>query len=153
MDTAKQAYQIISNVTDLLTEKADIARFESVKKSYNDAAGMINEDEQAIAAIKAWTVSMANNAVFLAWRRNILTPEIEKAYRELPSTETALEDYETFKKQFDDEAKKIEDERRAFMDKQHKLDVFNAVLNGIDKETAEAKYKEYQEKIAQSMGA
>lgn len=153
MDTAKQAYQIISNVTDLLTEKADIERFESVKKSYNDAAGMINEDEQAIAAIKAWTVSMANNAVFLAWRRNILTPEIEKAYRELPSTEAALEDYETFKKQFDDEAKKIEDERRAFMDKQHKLDVFNAVLNGIDKETAEAKYKEYQEKIAQSMGA
>lgn len=153
MDTAKQAYQIISNVTDLLTEKADIERFESVKKSYNDAAGMINGDEQAIAAIKAWTVSMANNAVFLAWRRNILTPEIEKAYRELPSTETALEDYETFKKQFDDEAKKIEDERRAFMDKQHKLDVFNAVLNGIDKETAEAKYKEYQEKIAQSMGA
>lgn len=153
MDTAKQAYQIISNVTDLLTEKADIERFESVKKSYNDAAGMINEDEQAIAAIKAWTVSMANNAVFLAWRRNILTPEIEKAYRELPSTEAALEDYEAFKKQFDDEAKKIEDERRAFMDKQHKLDVFNAVLNGIDKETAEAKYKEYQEKIAQSMGA
>lgn len=153
METAKQAYKIISDVVELLEKKEDIARFEAVKKSYNDAAGMINSDEQAAAALKAWTVSMANNAVFLAWRRNILTPEIEKAYRELPSTEVALEDYEAFKKAYDEEAKKLEDERREFMEKQHKLDIFNAVLNGINKEEAEAKYKEYQDKLAQSMGA
>ena len=67
METAKQAYKIISDVVKLLENKEDIARFEAVKKSYNDAAGMINGDKQATAALKAWTVSMANNAVFLAF--------------------------------------------------------------------------------------
>ena len=47
----------------------------------------------------------------------------------------------------------LEAQRRKYMDAQHELDIFKAVLNGESKETAEARYKEYQEKLAKSMGA
>ena len=153
METAKQANKIINDVLALLTNKKDIARFTEVREIFNNAAGMVNGDAEAEAMLKAWIVSQANNAVFLAFRRNILTPEIEAAYRELPSTEEAMKDHEDFAAKEDARAKELEDARREFMEGQHRMDIFKAVLNGRTKEEAEKFAKEYQQKLAQALGA
>lgn len=153
MDVAKQANQIIKNSLELLTDENDIARFKDIPEIFNNAAGMADESEVSAALLKGWMVSQANNAVFLLWRRGILTDEIEKAYRELPSTEEALEDYNAFETADKKVADELEEKRREYMEGQHKLDIFKAVLNGIPKDKAEAQYKAYQQKIAQAAGA
>lgn len=151
METAKQAHAIIRDAFALLTDKKDIERFEPVKEIFNNAAGMINGNEYCEAILKGWMVSQANNIVFLLWRRGIMTPEIEEAYRQLPSTEEAVKDYDKFEDETKKEAEALEEQRKAFAEKQHEIDIFKAVLNGMSKDQAEAEYEKYKTQVAKAM--
>lgn len=151
METAKQANAIIRDAFALLTDKKDIERFEPIKEIFNNAAGMVNGNEYCEAILKGWMVSQANNIVFLLWRRGIMTPEIEEAYRKLPTTEEAVKDFDEFEKSVQDEANALEEQRKAFAEKQHEIDIFKAVLNGMSKEKAEAEYEKYKAQIAKTM--
>lgn len=151
METAKQANAIIRDAFALLTDKKDIERFEPIKEIFNNAAGMVNGSEYCEAILKGWMVSQANNIVFLLWRRGIMTPEIEEAYRKLPTTEEAVKDFDEFEKSVQDEANALEEQRKAFAEKQHEIDIFKAVLNGMSKEKAEAEYEKYKAQIAKTM--
>lgn len=152
METAKEANAIIRDAFALLTDKKDIERFAPVKEIFNNAAGMINGNEYCEAILKGWMVSQANNIVFLLWRRGIMTPEIEAAYRKLPSTEEAVKDYDVFEEGMKKEAEGLEEQRKEFAAKQHDIDIFKAVLNGMPKEKAEAEYNKFKEQIAQMRG-
>lgn len=149
METAKEANAVIRDALALLTDEKDIARFAPVLEIFNNAAGMVNGNEYCEAMLKGWMVSQANNIVFLLWRRGIMTPEIEEAYRKLPTTEEAVKDYDDFEDAAKKEAEAIEDQRKAYMDKQHTTDIFKAVLNGMSKEKAEAQYEEYKKQMSQ----
>lgn len=150
METAKQAYSVIAKVIEQLKDENDIARFKRVAEIYNNAAGMVNGSEYNAAMLKGWMVSQANNAVFLAWRRGAITPEIEVAYRELPVTEEAVKDYDTFEEENKKAYEKLEEERKTLMNAQKDIDIFKAILNGMSKEKAEAEYSKYQEQLAQA---
>lgn len=152
-EIAKQANQIVKKVLERLTEPRDIENFEDVPTIYNNASGMINDDERKAALLDAWMVSQATNAVFLLWRRGIKHDDIEKEWRELPTTDTVAQHYEDLLTEDKKVADKLEAERREFMNHQHELDIFKAVLNGQTKEEAEARYQEYQNKVAKSVGA
>lgn len=151
METAKQANKIIKDALAKLTNENDIARFSTIPEIFNNAAGMTNGNAMNESLLKGWMVSQANNIVFLLWRRGILDDEIEKAYRELPSTEEATEDYEALLKEDKAIADEIEAKRKEYMNGQHELDIFKAVLNGMSKEQAEEQAKKYQEQLAQAM--
>lgn len=150
METAKQAYSVIAKVIEQLKDENDIARFKRVAEIYNNAAGMVNDNEYNIAMLKGWMVSQANNAVFLAWRRGFLTKELEEEYRKLPTTEEAVADYDRFEDENKAAYEKLEEERKVLMSAQKDIDVFKAVLNGMSKEKAEAEYSKYQEQISQA---
>lgn len=150
METAKQANTLIKEVLATLTDKNDIARFTKVTEIFNNASGMVNGSEYNAAMLKGWMVSQANNAVFLAWRRGTITPEIEAAYRELPATEEAVKDYDAFEEENKKAYEKLEEERKALMNAQKDIDIFKAILNGMSKEKAEAQYDKYQEQLAQA---
>ena len=152
-EIAKHANQIVKVVLERLTEKRDIENFKDVPTIYNNASGMINDDERKAALLDAWMVSQATNAVFLLWRRGIKHDDIEKAWRELPTTDTVAQHYEDLLTEDNKVAEKLEAERREFINHQHELDIFKAVLNGQTKEEAEARYQEYQNKVAKSVGA
>lgn len=153
MEEAKKANAIIRDGFALLTEEADIKRFEPIKEIFNTASGMLQGDnkEYMEAILKGWMVSQANNMVFLLWRRGILTPEIEAAYRELPSTEEAVKDYDKFEDELKAVADDLEAQRKDFAEKQHGIDIFKAVLNGMSKAEAEAQYEKYKAQIAKAM--
>lgn len=153
MDVAKQANKIIKEVLEKLTDEKDIARFKDIPEIFNNAAGMVNGNKINEALLNVWMLSEATNAVFLLWRRGIEHDAIEKEWRKLPSTDEVAAIYEGFVAEDKKEADALEAQRRAYMDKQHELDIFKAVLNGESKERAEAKYEEYKKKLAQSMGA
>ena len=153
MEDAKKANAIIRDGFALLTEEADIKRFEPIKEIYNTASGMLQGENKDYmeAMLKGWMVSQANNMVFLLWRRGILTPEIEAAYRELPSTEEAVKDYDKFEDEQKAVADDLEAQRKVFAEKQHEIDIFKAVLNGMSKQQAEARYEEYKAQVAKAM--
>lgn len=153
MDVAKQANKIVKEVLEKLTDERDIARFKDIPEIFNNAAGMVNGNKINEALLNVWMLSEATNAVFLLWRRGIEHDAIEKEWRKLPSTDEVAAIYEGLIAEDKKEADALEEQRRAYMDKQHELDIFKAVLNGESKEKAEAKYEEYKKKLAQSMGA
>lgn len=153
MEEAKQANQIVKKVLERLTDENDIARFSNIPTIFNDAAGMVNGNPINEALLKTWIASEATNAVFLLWRRQIEHADIEEEWRKLPTTDELAAEYNALLEPDKKEADELEARRRAYMDKQHELDIFKAVLNGTPKEDAERQYKEYQEKLAQSMGA
>ena len=147
METAKQANQLIKKALEILTDENDLAHFSNVPEIFNNASGMVNGDEYCEAMLKGWMVSQANNVMFLLWRRNLLTLEIEDEYRKLPSTEEAVKDFEGFEKANAEKANELEAARKEFMDAQHKTDIFKAVLNGMSKEKAEEEYAKMQAQI------
>lgn len=153
MDIAKQANQIVKKVLEKLTDEKDIARFKDVPEIFNNAAGMVNGNKINEALLNVWMLSEATNALFLLWRRGIEHDDIEKEWRKLPSTDEVAAIYDDLIAEDKKEADALEEQRRAYMDKQHELDIFKAVLNGVPKDQAEAKYEEYKKKLAQSLGA
>lgn len=147
METAKQANQLIKKALEILTDENDLAHFSNVPEIFNNASGMVNGDEYCEAMLKGWMVSQANNVMFLLWRRGLLTQELESEYRELPSTEEAVKDFEGFEKANAEKANELEAARKEFMDAQHKTDIFKAILNGMSKEKAEEEYAKMQAQI------
>lgn len=147
METAKQANQLIKKALEILTDENDLAHFSNVPEIFNNASGMVNGDEYCEAMLKGWMVSQANNVMFLLWRRGLLTQELEAEYRELPSTEEAVKDFEGFEKANAEKANELEAARKEFMDAQHKTDIFKAILNGMSKEKAEEEYAKMQAQI------
>lgn len=147
METAKQANQLIKKALEILTDENDLAHFSNVPEIFNNASGMVNGDEYCEAMLKGWMVSQANNVMFLLWRRGLLTKELEAEYRELPSTEEAVKDFDGFEKANAEKANELEAARKEFMDAQHKTDIFKAVLNGMSKEKAEEEYAKMQAQI------
>lgn len=147
METAKQANQLIKKALEILTDENDLAHFSNVPEIFNNASGMVNGDEHCEAMLKGWMVSQANNIMFLLWRRSLLTMELEDEYRELPSTEEAVKDFEGFEKANAEKANELEAARKEFMDAQHKTDIFKAILNGMSKEKAEEEYAKMQAQI------
>lgn len=154
---AKKANQIVKEVLARLetvpTREADFNNFKDVPEIFNNAAGMLEGNKTNIALLNLWMTSQATNAVFLLWRRGIEHADIEKEWRELPATDELMDTYNALLDEDRKEAEKIEAERRVYMEGQRKLDIFKAILNGLSKEEAEAKQKEYQEKLAKSLGA
>lgn len=150
METAKQANQLIKKALEILTDENDLAHFSNVPEIFNNASGMVNGDEYCEAMLKGWMVSQANNIMFLLWRRGLLTKELEDEYRELPSTEEAVKDFDGFEKANAEKANELEAARKEFMDAQHKTDIFKAVLNGMSKEKAEEEYAKMQAQITQA---
>ena len=147
METAKQANQLIKKALEILTDENDLAHFSNVPEIFNNASGMVNGDEYCEAMLKGWMVSQANNVMFLLWRRGLLTKELEDEYRELPSREEAVKDFDGFEKANAEKANELEAARKEFMDAQHKTDIFKAVLNGMSKEKAEEEYAKMQAQI------
>ena len=147
METAKQANQLIKKALEILTDENDLAHFSNVPEIFNNASGMVNGDEYCEAMLKGWMVSQANNIMFLLWRRNLLTFELEDEYRALPSTEEAVKDFEGFEKANAEKANELEAARKEFMNAQHKTDIFKAILNGMSKEKAEEEYAKMQAQI------
>lgn len=151
MEAAKQANKIVKEALERLTDERDIANFEKVPEIFNNASGMLNGNKINEALLAVWMVSQATNIVFLLWRRQIEHADVEKELRELPSTDSLLDAYNALIAEDKKIADEIEAKRREYMDTQRDLDIFKAVLNGQSKEQAEGQYKQYQERLAQSM--
>lgn len=157
MDTIKKANKILAEGILLLPDdaKESFKTYTGIMKNeaINNACGMLNDNEEKIAMLKAYAVQEANSVVSILWREQLLTPELEAEYRELPSMKEMADAYNVFT----DERKKrmdaVMDQHRAIANEEKELDIFKGVVNGMSKEESEKKYEEYQKQQQQAMGA
>lgn len=150
MDTAKKANAFITKALEALTDENDIKQYGNLPEIFNNASGMVNGNAECEAMLKGWMVSKANSVAFLLWRRGILTEELEKEYRELPTAEEAVKDFESFEKVSAERANELEAARKEFMDGQKVTDIFKAVLNGMPKDKAEQEYEKMRKQIEEA---
>lgn len=153
IDYISMAKDIVKEGLARLTEEADKKHFAPVLDICDTATGMLQGEDMEYkkATLKAWMVSQANNMMFLLFRRELITPEIDELYRKLISTEEAVKDYDRFEDELKAEAEALEEQRKVYAEKQHSVDIFKAVLNGMSKEQAEAEYEKYKAQIAKAV--
>ena len=156
MDTIKAANKVIREGIALLPDeaKADFKAQASgifIDEAIANATAMVNEDAEKEALLTAYAVQEANRVASTLWRESLITDELEKEYRALPSMKEASDKYNEFtsarQKRMDEVIalhKEITDEEKAF-------DIFKGVINGMSAKDAEKKYNEYKQQQQAAM--
>ena len=157
MDTIKAANKVITDGIALLPDdaKADFKAQASdifVNEAINNACGALNNSEEKIAMLGAYAVQEANRVVTMLWRMGLLTPELEKAYRELPKMEDMAKAYNVFTDERKARMDKVMEDHRAIAEEEKDLDIFKGIVNGIPAEESEKRYNEYQKQQQAAMG-
>lgn len=157
MDTIKAANKVITDGIALLPDdaKADFKAQASdifVNEAINNACGALNNSEEKIAMLGAYAVQEANRVVTMLWRMELLTPELEKAYRELPKMEDMAKAYNVFTDERKARMDKVMEDHRAIAEEEKNLDIFKGIVNGIPAEESEKRYNEYQKQQQAAMG-
>lgn len=149
-DKIKEEKAFLKAATPLIKDESDLKYFKDSKKSLQAGEALADNDEK-LAILWLHFASLRNKLTFLLFRTGDLTEELEKEFRGLDAIETVNE----LVNGFDAEHKKEEDEFKAIAQKQYereqKMDIFKAVCNGMSIEEAEAKLKQYEEQVKQSM--
>lgn len=156
MDTIKAANKVIKDGIALLPDEAkgDFKAQASdifINEAISNALGASNKNEEKLAMLGAYAVQEANRVVSTLWREELLTPELEKEYRELPKMKEMADSYNRFtsarKAKMDD----IMAQHKVIADEERDLDIFKGIVNGISAKEAEKKYNEYKAQQQQAM--
>lgn len=142
----KQATEFIAKIVPILPDNHKDNRdyFEKFLNNFETAKGMADDTEKMLQ-LKDAAVKIANQAAFIAFREGILTDELEKEYRGLPSAEytTSMYKAELDKRKSEDE--ELMNKVREAQNRQKSMDIFTQVLGGLSKEEAEERYAKYQQ--------
>lgn len=156
METIKVANKIIRDGIALLPDEAkgDFKTRENGLFTYeaiNNACGAVNEDSEKTAMLEAYAVQEANRVVTMLWRMELLTPELEKAYRELPKMEAEAEAYNQFTADRKARMDKVMEQYNAIHAEEADLDIFKGIINGLSADEAGKRYNEFQKQQQQAM--
>lgn len=151
METIKAAAKIIKEGIAYLPDdaKKDFKAQASdifIEEAINNACGALNGNEEKIAMLRAYAVQEANRVVTMLWRMELLTPEMEKAYRELPKMEEMADAYNVFLKDRQERMDKVMADHKVIADEEKELDIFKGIINGVPAEESEKRYNEYRQK-------
>lgn len=155
METTKLANKIIKTGVELLPDDAkgdfkaqtgDIFIFEAI----SNAMAMVQNDEEKTALIEAYAVQEANRVVSTLWREQLLTEELEKEYRTLPTLKEAADKYNGFTNARKERMEDVVRLHKEITDEEKVLDIFKGVINGMSAKDAEKRYNEYQNQMNQA---
>lgn len=143
METADKAIKYLNEAIKMLPEDdenhATLAKF---LNGVENAKGMADNDEKK-AIVNDATVKLANQLSFILFKKDLLSDELAKEFKALPTAEDttkALEEANAARKaEYEELAKRNEEAQN----KQKEIDIFNQVLGGLSKEEAEKRYEEY----------
>lgn len=141
----KQAISYIEKAIKVLPEgHRDHDYFVRFVSSTGNAQELADTEEKKLM-LKDTAVKVANQLSFILFRESLLSEELEKEYRELPSpevTEAELKQENEIRKQ---SYKELQKQITEAQNKQKAVDVFMQVMGGLSKEEAEEKYEQYQQ--------
>lgn len=107
-----------------------------------------NKEKQAflVYMVINWTTQITS----MAFCKGTLTKELEKEFRNLPSVEDAGNLYMTFEQARQERIDAVNKEHADIMAEQKSIDIFKAIVNGMDKEEAKAKMAEYEAQLTEA---
>lgn len=149
METIKAANKIIKDGLALLPDEAKVEWKASasdifIDKAINNACGAINGNEEKEAMLAAYSVQEANRMASTLWRLELLTDEIEKEYRALPSMTEIVKPYNDFLAARNERSNKLVEEGKALQEEKKDLDIFMGIVNGVPAKDSEKRYAEFQ---------
>ncbi len=156
METIKAANKIIKDGIELLPDDAK-GEFKAqasdifINEAISNAMGALNENEEKTALLKAYTVQEANRIVTTLWRLELLTKDMEKAYRELPKMVDVAAEYNKFNDARKERMDKIMAEHKVVSEEERELDIFKGIINGISAKEAEKKYEDFKNAQQQAL--
>lgn len=156
MDTIKLANKIIKEGIDLLPDDAkDDFRAQAggifINEAINNALGAVNDNAEKTALLEAYAVQEANRVASTLWRLNIITEELETAFRSLPSMKEVADAYNAFTDDRKARMDKIMADHKVIADEEKELDIFKGIINGISAKEAAKKYEEFKKSQQQAM--
>ena len=150
MDTIKAANKIVKEGLLLLPDEAK-GDFKAaannnifVNEAIGTAATVVGDNEEKKAMLEAVAVREANQMAATLWRLELITPEIEKEFRALPTLVDVVAKYNVFvdgRKAREDE---LSEQFRAFSEEKRDIDIFMGIINGIAPDVAEQKYEDFR---------
>lgn len=157
MDTIKAASKVIKDGIALLPDEAkkDFKAMQGdifTNEAIANALGAVNKNEEKIAMLRAYAVQEANRVVTMLWRMELLTPELEKTYRELPKMEEMAKQYNEFTAERKARMDAIMEQYNDIHGEEKELDIFKGIINGISAKEATKKYDEFQKQQQAAMG-
>lgn len=150
MDTIKAANKVIKEGLALLPDDAkkefkakasDI--FEDV--AINNACGAINGNAEKEAMLAAYAVQEANRMASTLWRLQLITEELEKEYRALPTMDEVVKPYNEFLSARDERDDKLTKEGNAIQEERKEMDIFMGIINGVAAEESEKQYEAFKD--------
>lgn len=150
MDTIKEANKIIKEGLSLLpddakkefkTKASDIFEDEAISNAY----GVINGNAEKEAMLAAYTVQEANRMASTLWRLQLITEELEKEYRALPTMNEVVKTYNEFLSARDERANKLTEEGNAIQEERKEMDIFMGIINGVAAEDSEKQYEAFKD--------
>ena len=158
MDTIKAANKIVKEGLLLLPDEAK-GDFKAaannnifVNEAIGTAATVAGDNEEKKAMLEAVAVREANQMAATLWRLELITPEIEKEFRALPTLVDVVAKYNVFvdgRKAREDE---LSEQFRAFSEEKRDIDIFMGIINGISPDVAEQKYEDFRNAQQQALG-
>lgn len=152
METIKAANRIIKEGIELLPDEAK-GDFKTqtgdifIDEAISNATAMVNKDEEKEALLEAYAIQEANRMASTLWRLQIITPELEKEYRALPTMKEAADHYNGFTNARKERMEDVVRLHKEITDEEKVLDIFKGVINGMSAKDAEKRYDEYQQQM------
>lgn len=157
MDTIKAANKVIKEGIALLPDEAkkdfmsQMNKELPINEAINNACGALNDNEEKIAMLRAYSVQEANRVASTLWRLGLITPELEAKYRALPAQDEVAKEYNNFLDARNARVDEIMAQDKVIRDEKRELEIFMGIINGISAETAEKEYDAYQKQQMQAM--
>ena len=156
MENINKANKIIKDGIALLPDDAkgefkasasDIFIFEAI----DNALEVLGDSAEKETLLSAYAIQEANRVVTTLWRLQILTEDMEKEYRELPTMKEMADAYNEFTSARKERMDKIMADHKIISEEEKDLDIFKGIINGIPAEESEKRYNDYKQQQQAAM--
>lgn len=154
MANYKETLKYVEAAIAVLTDKETKKYYNKLVDGIRNASGLDidpADETRREAQLNFNAVSLANQVTFEAFASGLLTADLEKEYRTLPTLSEAKEavKVETEKAKAEEDA--LTAQLNAFRERGRKYDLVHAVCAGRSVDEAKKMQKEYDKQVAQSM--
>lgn len=147
----EQAEDFLKKIIAILPEKDEFKEgYEKMLSGIQNAKPMADNEEKQ-KRLECDAINAANHAAFAAFRKNLLTNELEVEYRSLPTSDYVAGVYTRVLKERQEKDKELQQKVVEAQNAEKEMEVFAQVIGGRSREEAEQAYDNYVKAAAGGM--
>ena len=147
----KNMITFLEKVLKVLENEKNKTTIEKYISNAKNGLSYMADNEAKQAYLDMALASWLEVAMLFAIREDKLTDELATEYRTFVGVDEYQAKYQEFVAADKEETDRINAEQKVAMDKRRGFEIFQGIINGMSKEEADQKLKEYEEQVAQAM--